>query len=200
MRNPPEWESSAWVCQCVNVKSIMKVDLPFPLKKRWFSIAMSVNCRENHSLRVPWHYLISHLLHSGKSFTHKLSSVTFPRHFHALHPCTSFIGDYFSPEKDLPQTRKTTLLDGCYQFLPEKTHVLSVSTNIPWGFVTSHNMSTSHLWCLRLYLGLCFGTLRSPKASGTSNGGTEPSKAILGVDLPLHKPYIQHWFGATHTY
>ena len=31
----------------------------------------------------------------------------------------------------------------------------------------------------------------SPRTSGTSNGGTEPYNAILGLGFSLHKPYIQ---------
>ena len=34
-------------------------------------------------------------------------------------------------------------------------------------------------------------SIQSPRLSATENGGTEPYKAILGVGVPVPKPYIQ---------
>ena len=55
---------------------------------------------------------------------------------------------------------------------------------------TAPNLQIIHIW-VRVQTA---SGAKSPRISGTLNGGTEPYKAILsilGMGFPLHKPYIQ---------
>ena len=62
-------------------------------------------------------------------------------------------------------------------------HVMKNFVNFRSGFVLLS-------WRLQMFSATFFGG-KSPRVSGTQNGGTGPYKAILGVGFPLHKPYIQ---------
>ena len=76
-----------------------------------------------------------------------------------------------------------------------------VENNPPGDFIVQQNRdyepSCLFRWCFGVGLDGnsadhdSFLSTKSPRISGTSNGGTDPYKAIFGVGVPLHKPYIQ---------
>lgn len=147
--------SALVVCQGVHAKSIIKVDLPFPLKNSDFPLLFWFNAREYYSLRVTWRDLSPTCFTQESplltSWVQSLFRATFMHFILALHLFV-MISTQKIPKDPIPQLQKLHYLMDVTHFLPENKHVLSFLRIFLEG--SSQVMSMSHLWCLLLYLGL----------------------------------------------